>query len=49
MAISKLPMPRLNELVTHGRVIVDCGEEDDKDAPVSAWRVFVKGGVFGLI
>ncbi|KAN0138302.1 putative transporter YutK [Lactarius tabidus] len=34
MAISKLPMPRLNELVTHGRVIVDCGEEDDKDAPI---------------
>ena len=49
MAISKLRIPELDEPVTRGRIIVDRGQEDEKDAPVNALHAFAKGAVFGLI
>ncbi|KAN0138308.1 Na+ dependent nucleoside transporter C-terminus domain containing protein [Lactarius tabidus] len=49
MAISKLRIPETDEPVTRGNVIVDRGEEDEKDAPVNALHAFAKGAVFGLI
>jgi hypothetical protein len=48
-AISKLRIPEVDEPVTHRRVIVDHGEEDEKDAPVNVLHTFAKGAVFGLI
>jgi CNT family concentrative nucleoside transporter len=45
----KLRIPEVDEPVTHRRVIVDRGEEDEKDTPVSALHAFAKGAVFGLI
>ena len=49
MAISKLRIPELDEPVTRGRIIVDRGEENEKDAPVNALHAFAKGAVFGLM
>lgn len=49
IAISKMRMPELEEPVTRGRVIVDRGKEDVKDAPLNALHAFAKGAVFGLI
>jgi CNT family concentrative nucleoside transporter len=49
VAISKLRIPEMDEPVTRGRVIVDRGAEDEKDAPVNTLHAFAKGAVFGLI
>ena len=49
IAISKMRMPELEELVMRGRVVVDRGKEDVKDAPMYALHAFAKGAVFGLI
>jgi CNT family concentrative nucleoside transporter len=49
IAISKLCVPELEEPVTRGRIVVDCGEEDTKRAPVNALHAFAKGAVLGLI
>ncbi|KAG6375412.1 Na+ dependent nucleoside transporter C-terminus-domain-containing protein [Boletus reticuloceps] len=48
IAISKIRLPEVDEPVTRGRVIIDRGEEDAKDAPVNALHAFSKGGLFGL-
>ena len=34
IAISKLRVPELDEPVTRGRIVVDLGEKDGKNAPV---------------
>jgi CNT family concentrative nucleoside transporter len=49
IAISKLRIPEMEEPVTRGRVIVDRGKEDEKDAPVNVLHAFAKGALFGLI
>ena len=49
IAISKMRMPEVEEPVTRGRVIVDRGEQDAKDAPVNALHAFAKGAVLGLV
>ena len=49
IAISKIRMPELEEPVTRGRVVVDRGEENPKDAPVNALHAFAKGALFGLV
>jgi CNT family concentrative nucleoside transporter len=49
IAISKLRIPELEEPVTRGRLIVDRGESDKRNAPVNALHAFAKGSIFGLI
>jgi concentrative nucleoside transporter, CNT family len=49
ISISKLRVPELEEPVTRGRVVVDRGETNAKNAPVNALHAFAKGSVFGLI
>ncbi|KAF8444663.1 Na+ dependent nucleoside transporter C-terminus-domain-containing protein [Boletus edulis BED1] len=48
IAISKIRLPEVDEPVTRGRVIIDRGEEDAKNAPVNALHAFSKGSLFGL-
>ncbi|KAH9961509.1 Na+ dependent nucleoside transporter C-terminus-domain-containing protein [Russula dissimulans] len=49
IAISKVRVPEVDEPLTRGRVVLDRGEEDTKDAPVNALHAFAKGAIFGLI
>ena len=49
IAISKVRFPELDEPVTRGRIVVDRGKENVKDAPVNALHAFAKGAVFGLV
>lgn len=49
IAISKVRIPETDEPVTRGRVVVDRGEADAKNAPVNALHAFAKGSVFGLV
>jgi len=49
ISISKLRVPELDEPVTRGRVVVDLGEKDDKNAPVNVLHAFSKGAVLGLV
>jgi hypothetical protein len=49
IAISKIRMPELEEPVTRGRIVVDRGEENAKNAPVNALHAFAKGALFGLV
>jgi len=49
IAISKLRVPELDEPVTRGRVVVDLGKKDDKNAPVNVLHAFSKGAVLGLV
>jgi concentrative nucleoside transporter, CNT family len=49
IAISKIRMPEREEPVTRGRVVVDRGEAQGKNAPANALHAFSKGAVFGLI
>ena len=49
IAISKIRVPELDEPVTRGRVVLDRGKEDTKNAPVNALHAFAKGAVFGLV
>ncbi|EGN99964.1 hypothetical protein SERLA73DRAFT_52223 [Serpula lacrymans var. lacrymans S7.3] len=48
IAISKMRYPEVDEPVTRGRVVVDRGEDADKDRPVNALHAFSQGGWFGL-
>jgi len=47
IAISKLRLPETDEPLTHGRVVVDRGEE--KNPPANALHAFSQGAVFGLV
>jgi len=49
IAISKLRIPETEEPVTRGRVVVDRGAENAKNAPVNALHAYAKGAVFGLV
>jgi CNT family concentrative nucleoside transporter len=49
IAISKIRIPELDEPITRGRVVVDRGEENAKEAPVNVLHAFAKGAVFGLV
>ncbi len=49
IAISEVRFPELDEPVTRGRVVVDRGEGNAKDAPVNALHAFAKGALFGLV
>lgn len=49
ITISKLRVPESDEPVTRGRVVVDRGEKDDKNAPVNVLHAFSKGAVLGLV
>ncbi|KAI9433080.1 Na+ dependent nucleoside transporter C-terminus-domain-containing protein [Lactarius psammicola] len=48
IAISKARVPKLEETMTRGRIVVDRGE-DPKDALVNALHAFAKGAVLGLV
>jgi concentrative nucleoside transporter, CNT family len=49
IAISKVRFPETDEPVTRGRVVVDRGEVDAKNAPVNVLHAYAKGSVFGLV
>jgi concentrative nucleoside transporter, CNT family len=49
IAISKMRIPELEEPVTRGRIVVDRGAENAKNAPVNALHAFAKGALFGLV
>jgi CNT family concentrative nucleoside transporter len=42
-------MPELEEPVTRGRVVVDRGQESEKNRPANVLHAFSKGATFGLI
>ena len=49
IAISKIRCPELDEPVTRGRVVVDRGDKDGKNAPTNALHAFSQGALFGLV
>jgi CNT family concentrative nucleoside transporter len=49
MAISKMRVPEMDTPVTLGRVVVDRGDEDEKNRPANIIHAFSKGATFGLI
>jgi concentrative nucleoside transporter, CNT family len=49
IAISKLRVPETDTPVTLGRVVVDRGDQEEKDRPANAVHAFSKGAIFGLV
>jgi CNT family concentrative nucleoside transporter len=49
IAISKLRVPETDTPVTLGRVVVDRGQESERDGPANAMHAFCKGAIFGLV
>jgi CNT family concentrative nucleoside transporter len=49
IAISKMRIPETDTPVTLGRVVVDRGDEDDKNRPANLVHAFSKGAIFGLV
>ncbi|KAF8335977.1 Na+ dependent nucleoside transporter C-terminus-domain-containing protein [Cantharellus anzutake] len=49
IAISKLRFPETDEPVTRGRIVVDRGAHNARDAPVNALHAYSQGATFGLL
>ncbi|CCM05697.1 uncharacterized protein FIBRA_07929 [Fibroporia radiculosa] len=49
IAISKLRLPEIEEPVTRGRVVIDRGQEKEKNRPANALHAFSQGAIFGVV